>query len=228
MASDLFDWCKRANSLLPRMAEDDDHYELTANMFPDISKNLELPDFAIRRGTHQYLDTMRVEYLQISATKDAYRSLGLSMLAAAFQAKDLWITLTNEVTEYRYLSVLGSEMLSIGRTANRIALKEFVYAPRERSRHPLFADRLTEFPAFHLKCSDSETPPTDIWEARDTVEGFGRLEPSLLLAELLLDIGRQSNTENEFVLEGPAGFQGVDVLSAEVRLWLPGANGYDL
>ena len=228
MASDLIDWCKRANSLLPSMVEDDDLYELTAKMFPDISNDLELSDFAIRRGTHEYLDTIRVDYLQISATKDAYRLLGLSMLAAAFQAKDLWITLTNEVTEYPYLSVLGSEMLSFGRTTSRIALKEFIYEPRKRSRHPFFADRLTEFPAFHLKCSDRETPPTDIWEARDTVEVFGRLEPSLLLAELLLDIARQSNTENEFVLEGPAGFQGVDALSAEVRLWLPGANGYDL
>ena len=158
----------------------------------------------------------------------ALKTLGLAILAAAFQSKDVRITLSNEKTDYRFLSVLGSDMLSVGGTTNRVALKEFGYSPRQRSRHPFFDDQLAEFPAFLLKFSNEETLPTESWDARDTVEGFGRLEPSLQLAEFLLDISRPNNSENEFVLEGPAGFQGVDALSAEVRFWLPGSIGYDL
>ena len=228
MTSDLIEWSRKASPLLPHMDENDRLYEFTAEMFPNISEKVEFPEFAIQRGTHDYEETIRVDCLHISATKEAYQALGFVILAAAFQAKDVWITLTNEITEYRFLSVLGSDMLSIGHTSNRVALKEFRYSPRSRSRHPFFEERLTEFPAFRLKCSDEDVPPNKTWNARDTVEGFGLLDPSLLLAELLLDIARPNNSENEFALEGPTGVQGVAALSAEVRFWLPGAIGYDL
>ncbi|MEM6607784.1 MAG: hypothetical protein AAF689_04335 [Pseudomonadota bacterium] len=210
------------------MVSDYDLYELTPDMLPDIPEQAEFPDFAIRRGLHEYEETIRVDFLQISATKTGYLSLGLAVIAAAFQAKDVLLKLTSERTEYRVLSILGSAMNSVGRTDNQVVLKEFRYSPRQRSRHPFYGERLAEFPAFLLRCSGEETPSTDSWGARDTVEGFGRLEPSLLLAELLLDIARPSTSENEFVLEGPAGFQGVDPLSAEVRFWLPGSIGYSL
>ncbi len=228
MNSDLVDWSKAASSLLPNMAEDDGDYEFNREMFPDIPKNVEFRNFAVLRGTHEYMDTIRVDYLQISATKEACKSLGLAILAAAFHAKDVWITLSNEKTDYRFLSILGSEMTTLGLTNYRVALKEFHYSPCKRSTHPFHDDRLTKFPAFFLSCSNEETPPSEVWEARDTVEGFGQLEPSLRLAEFLLDIARSNNSENEFVLEGPAGNQGVDALSAEVRIWLPGARGYEL
>ncbi|WP_037311109.1 hypothetical protein [Ruegeria halocynthiae] len=228
MTLNLIDWGKRAISLLPDMTEDDDLYDFTAKMFPEITKAVEFSELSIRRGIHEYMDTLRVDYLQISATKDTYQVLGLAILAAAFQAEDVWITLTNEKTDFKFLSISGSDMASCGGVRGRVALKEWSYTPRERTRHPFFADKLAEYPAFCLECSDEDAPLPDVWDSRDTVVGFGRLEPSLELAGVLLDMARPSNSRNEFVLEGPAGFQGVDALSAEVRFWLPGAAGYDL
>ena len=149
MATDLIQWCKKASSLLPHMTEDDDSYEFTGEMFPDLSENVEFSDFAIRHGTHEYMDTFRVDYLQISATKEAYRALGFAILASAFQAKDIWITLTSERTEYRFLSVSSTNMLSFARSISKVSLKQFIYSPRQRSRHPFLK---TDWLSFQRLC----------------------------------------------------------------------------
>ena len=63
----------------------------------------------------------------------------------------------------------------------------------------------------------------DDWNGRDTVIGFGNDDASVLLAELLLQLGSTENETDEVVLEGEGSFRGVGIHSAEVAFWLPGS-----
>jgi hypothetical protein len=63
------------------------------------------------------------------------------------------------------------------------------------------------------------------WQTRDTVW----IPPStgtFRLAELLLNAGCSWNPVREYELEGEAGFRGVAAMSAELRIFLPGSDGF--
>jgi hypothetical protein len=104
----------------------------------------------------------------------------------------------------------------------------FEYSPGHVRRHPWSFDDLhpDDLPFFDLT-NESEVAVKDEERAiRDVLRGFGSIMQALRFAALLLDVSRPDNTTTEIALEGDAGFRGVARASAEVRLWLPGADGW--
>jgi hypothetical protein len=61
---------------------------------------------------------------------------------------------------------------------------------------------------------------------RDTVRVWASSPGILRLAELLLNAGCSWNQVREYALEGDAGYRGVAPMSAELRIFLPGGDGW--
>lgn len=101
------------------------------------------------------------------------------------------------------------------------------YSPEETNGHPwMYENDTRELPVFALSNAEDCVGPTDEdWSRRDTVW----LSPSrrtLRFAELLLNAGCSWNEVREYALEGDAGYRGVGRMSAELRIFLPGSDGW--
>ncbi len=84
-----------------------------------------------------------------------------------------------------------------------------------------------DLPLFSLTNVDDAVGPTDTdWRERDTVRMWAATGGSLRFAELLLNAGCSWNRVREYALEGDAGFRGVPPMSTELRIFLPGRDGW--
>ncbi|HEY6388092.1 MAG TPA: hypothetical protein VIX91_20630 [Candidatus Acidoferrum sp.] len=102
----------------------------------------------------------------------------------------------------------------------------FDYHPNEVDEHPWTERRPPErgWPEFCLTYSGVE--PWRHWDERDKIEGFGGDDASVLLASLLLDIGRDDNLQHCVKLESPFQYGGVSNFSPEIQFHLPESDAW--
>jgi hypothetical protein len=221
----LKSWAEGLLTSLP--LDPDEERELDGSAFPALPDALQCSDLVVRRGYHDY-DTWRVDYPQWSGSRESFGGLGLAILGSMFQARSLTIHLASTQSEIRSLVILAPRLADL-ETGLAVLPSRFSYAPSEVSRHPWLRSPPPpeDLPWFKLTNSGDDVL-TDAQRAeRDCVHGFGSLLGSARFARLLLDLSRPFNQTLEVALECEAGFRGVAPASAEVRLWLPGADYWD-
>jgi hypothetical protein len=105
----------------------------------------------------------------------------------------------------------------------------FRYQFEEVSKHPWKRETLDlrDLPCFWLTKRQASVVTDEDWQSRDTLIGFGSAVGSIRFAELLLNASDSQNRVDEYNLEGPWGIYGVGRYSAEVKLFLPGSQGWD-
>jgi hypothetical protein len=104
----------------------------------------------------------------------------------------------------------------------------FRYSPAEEEQHPWLYECCThDLPMLALSNADDCVGPTeDQWRERDSVWICSSIPGTFRLAELLLNAGCSWNRVREYALEGDAGYRGVAPMSAELRIFLPGSDGW--
>lgn len=95
------------------------------------------------------------------------------------------------------------------------------------AKHPWAGEtNLADLPLLALTNIDDCSVTDEDWRERDTLRQESSDIGTARLAELLLNAGCSWNSRSEYDLEGDAGFRGVAPLSAEIRLFLPGSDGW--
>jgi len=179
----------------------------------------------IRKSTHQYSYSYKVDGLDFYAHKETYSHLGLLYLAIAFHraSSETVIELTHPTSDIKNIIVecQGKDLQTLS-GGYHIQPYAFVYFPREMSKHPFNGHTLPQnLPCFGLTNVNDCIVTEEDFRNRDVVRSFGNDEGSVLFAELLLNAGQLENPVNEYALEGEGGFRGVGIWSAEVTLLLP-------
>jgi hypothetical protein len=83
-----------------------------------------------------------------------------------------------------------------------------------------------DLPLLALSNADDCVGTDDEWRRRDTVWIRASSAGTLRLAELLLNAGCSWNPVRDYALDGDAGYRGVAPMSAELRIFLPGSDGW--
>lgn len=181
------------------------------------------------RKTYKYIDDCyRLDVVHFLAAQETYRYFGLAILAVVFcpALPELQIRLDDQETQVRLIKV------QYGGTTPRAVLgyltmpHSFKYVPSDVSENPWLGRRVLEtgWPEFLLISSGSK--PTENWEGRDTIQGFGGDDPAVMVASLMLDFGRKENDQLLVKLETPVGYGGVSNLSPEIHFHLPGSESW--
>ena len=102
------------------------------------------------------------------------------------------------------------------------------YFPKETEKHPWMYDCCTHYlPLLALSNVDDSVGQADEeWRGRDAVWIWASAPGTLRLAELLLNAGCSWNSVRDYALEGDAGYRSVAPMSAELRIFLPGSDGW--
>src|SRR5205085_11867307 len=107
----------------------------------------------------------------------------------------------------------------------------FVYYPEVPQRHPFYTcgHKISpiDLPCFGLTNKEDFLINEAHRRNRDVVIIHGTDKGLVNFAELLLNVGGDSNQDAEFILEGEGGFRGVGIHSAEVSLHLPGSLAWE-
>ncbi len=184
-----------------------------------------------RKLHHDYNGWQRADALWMYLSPQKCRELGVFLLACAFHhpAKATTLAITHPDSAIRRIIIpavsLKLEDLPIGQTWVPFALR---YFPAETEKFPWMDDCCVhDLPLFALTNIDDCVGPTDAdWRERDTVRIWATTGGSLRFAELLLNAGCSWNRVREYALEGDAGFRGVAPMSTELRIFLPGGDGW--
>lgn len=202
----------------------------SARSLPEPPAQLLTDRLVIRRGFHDY-GNFRVDYPQWYADKETYGRLGLLVLASVFHphAADVTVSLVHRESEIDQLALRAEHPAYFyGLPDLKIALLEYSYCPTIPRRHPWVLDDIhpDDLPFFDLTNHQDIALTEDERAARNLLRGCGSVVAAVRFGSLLLDLSRPQSTTTEIALEGDAGFRGVARASAEVRLWLPGADGF--
>lgn len=242
----LEDFARDVGVSLPTI-EADEGFTLSAQVLPQPLPVLQTSRIVGIRHAHQYNESYPVELIDLYTDKETCRALGLLIFATLFHSEPatVRIDLTHETDERvlasmgadpwttpRYLMIeyghLNEEEVSPGRLWQKPTY--FSHWPEEPHKHPwVYAGRTPpadpyDLPAANLTNLDRLTGPCDV---RDTLAGFGSVQGTAALAELLLNISEPSVSQNEYALESEVGFRGVAPGSVELRLFLPGSIVWD-
>jgi hypothetical protein len=209
--------------------------DTTANRFdassvPPVPQRMTSGSVVIRRGHHDYNGCWRADSLQLYATRQTLRSLGVIVLASLFATPEhaTDIALTHPATDIATLRVRTPPLTTGGVLARRPSWYD--YWPQEWAKFPWSNDALDpdHLPAVYLTDDDELGGITGAqWQNRDTVVGFGSQEGVARFGQFLLDVGNPAHPGDEYRLEGEAGVRGVAPMSAELCLWLPGSSGWE-
>lgn len=208
----------------------DDDFLFHAGRLPPPPPELTTSEVLGLSGQHEY-GSFRVDRVDCMATRSAFRSLGICVLAAVFNADraNVRIHLRQARSAIKTI-VIESPTTSMDDPSlgyNRRPHYLF-YAPKTAERHPWpeAATRPYDLPVVRLTNESELLASTDDWDSRDVICGFGPDTGAALLAELLLNLGGPNQEEKEIALESESGFRGVGPGSAELRLFLPGSFGW--
>jgi hypothetical protein len=206
------------------------HFVFHAGSVPSPADSISTDRILFRKLHHDYNGWYRADAIWMYLTPLKCRELGLYLLAAGFHGpkNPLTLSFTHPESEIRSLRIRETDLClndpPVGFSVAPFALR---YYPAETVRHPWIDDcRTWNLPVFALSNpEDSVGPRAEDWLARDTIwmsTGFGTFR----FAELLLNAGCSWNTVREYALEGDAGFRGVGPMSSELRIFLPGSDGW--
>jgi hypothetical protein len=183
------------------------------------------------KGAHYY-ECWRIDYVQCYAPKETYEQLGLLLFAAVLHnvTHHIVVHLGHPSSEIcRFVLDPAALCRDPGGTGLELMAARFEYWPSLPDRHPWLDEPPApeHLPCFSLTNEAGFTVTEEDRAARDTVVCDGGTSGTVRFAELLLNISRDANDVTEFPLECEAGFRGVGPRSPEVRLWLPGGDGWD-
>ena len=210
-------------------------FTLNAVTLPQTPAIVTTDQLIIRAGQHAYHSYTHscVDALHFHASKRTYRLLGLCLLAKVFHAEpvSIHIMLTHPQSTVRamlldYDQIQGWNLIAQYDTRPH----QFTYEahPVARPWQVLDAAFFPSWllPIFTLTDAAYVAGPCDNQATRDVVRCVGSDCGSILVANMLLNLGRSVEAATEFVLEGEYGFGGVGRGSAEATFWLPGGDGY--
>lgn len=200
-----------------------------SGVLPEPPASLATDRIVFRKALHDYNSWYRPDALWMYLTAPKCRELGLFFLAAGFHGprKMTSLAISHPDSAIRRINIVESELRlddpPTGLTMAPFALR---YYPAETREHPWIDDRDTrDLPVLGLSNADNSIATEEDWARRDTVW----MEPStgmFRFAELLLNAGCSWNSVREYSLEGDAGYRGVGPMSAELRIFLPGSQGW--
>lgn len=184
-----------------------------------------------RYGESAWCDTV-----DFFADKTTYRRLGLLLFSSVFHPnRQVTLLLRHPNTEVTRIRIECSVDDVAQPSPNRLVQMPVAYGywgnPVE-ARHPMSyedwrvsghraAPRASyDLPYLQLTNEDGCCVNEEQVRTRDVVDGFGGPDATVTLAKLLLDIGLPQTELTEFDLESPAGYWGVAIGSAEMRLWV--------
>jgi hypothetical protein len=202
-----------------------------AGVLPVPPTTLSSDRIVIRKTTHDYNSWYRADALWMSLSPRKCRELGVFLLACAFHgpAENITLTLSHPGSDIRRIVIAAGRLtladLPVGLSMTPFALR---YFPAETERHPWIYDlQPDELPMLALSnVDDFVGPAEEEWRGRDTVWIWASRPGTMRLAELLLNAGCSWNTVRDYDLEGDAGCRGVAPMSAELRIFLPGSDGW--
>lgn len=177
------------------------------------------------RGFHP---NYRVDAVEIFAKKETLRSLGLFLLASVFHTElpIIQINLINELSDIKTIYIESMHHVVCETPGFHTKPFVFNYWPNDVFKHPWQYHKIInpyDYPRFFLTNKDDFCHTDDDFAKRDAIRGFGGDTGTVLLAELLLNMSRDENAQDEFQLEGEGGFRGVGPMSCWVEIWLPGS-----
>lgn len=222
--------CAYLSELESTLPQEKKAFLFERKLFPTLPTVIRTPKLDVRKTYHFINNSCRVDVLNFMASKKTYRYWGLAILAAIFRPELSALTLQLECQSSQIKSIL----LRYPGTTSRAVLTyltaphSFEYHPEEIAEHPWMGRCIPEngWPDFLLTYSGSDLH--NHWEDRDVIEGFGNDDASVMLADLLLNLGRDKNKQLMVRLEtifAPA-YRGVSRLSCEVQLHLPGSESW--
>jgi hypothetical protein len=185
----------------------------------------------IRKAKKEYNSWHRADALWMYLNPRKCRELGVFLLACAFHgpAETTTLTISHADSAIRRIVIPAGRLtladLPVGLSIVPFALR---YFPAETETHPWMHDCCTHsLPLLALSNANDCVGPTDEeWRGRDTIWIWAANEGTIRLAELLLNAGCSWNPVRDYALEGDAGYRGVAPMSAELRIFLPGSDGW--
>jgi hypothetical protein len=180
------------------------------------------------RGTHTY-PSLAVDSVHFFATPDAYRCLGLWIVACLLEPgpDEFWLRITHAGSDVRHACVdTRYRSLEGEREGLHTRPHAVIYYPDIVTAHPA-ADKAPPLPDLLLTDRADRMAGFGDPDERDTVTGFGSDVGAWRFAEVLLNVSQPWNERVEVNFEGPFGFGGAAPGGAEVRLWLPGSVGWE-
>lgn len=203
-------------------------FRFDASSAPSLPPSVRSDRIVIVRGHHDYDGHWRADALYLYAARQTLRALGVIVLASLFAAPDAStdIALGHPASDIRTLRIRTPP-----REHGDLALVPlwYDYWPRQQRRLPWNNDPVDprDLPWIRLTDHDELGGVTDAqWQARDTVVGFGPPQATARFGQFLMDIGNPVAAGDEYDLEGEVGFRGVAPGSAELKVLLPGALGW--
>jgi hypothetical protein len=201
-----------------------------AGVLPRPPASISTDRIIIRKGYHDYNGWYRADALRMYLTQKKCRELALFMLAVGFHCprKATTLSITHPDSSIRRIIIRASELRlddpPAGFSMTPFALN---YYPSETETFPWTHDcNARDLPVLALSNADDCVGPNDRdWLNRDTI-WMGMSEAEFRLAELMLNAGCSWNPVREYALEGDAGYRGVGPMSAELRIFLPGSDGW--
>jgi hypothetical protein len=183
-----------------------------------------------RKATHDYNGWHRVDTLWMYLAPQKCRELALFLLASGFHGpkEATTLSITHPDSAIRRIIIRPSELrLDDPPTGFTMAPFALRYYPAETKRFPwMYGVHVEDLPVLALSNADDCVGTRDEdWLKRDTV-WLGVSPGTFRLAELLLNAGCSWNPVREYELEGDAGYRGVGPMSAELRIFLPGSDGW--
>lgn len=203
-----------------------------SGVLPAPPADLATDRIVIRKIKHEYDSWYRADGLLMCLSPLKCRELGVFLLACGFHgpAETITLTISHPESDIRRIIVPAGGLhladLPVGLSTKPFALR---YFPAETASHPWSHDCCTHhLPRFALSNAEDLVGPTEKdWGARDTVWIHEMGPGEFRFAELLLNAGCSWNPVREYELEGEAGFRGVAPMSAELRILLPGSDGWN-
>ncbi len=206
------------------------HFVFHAGVLPVPPAFLSTDRILFNKLHHDYNGWYKADALWVYLTQKKCRELGLFLLAASFHGpkQDTTLSITHPKSAIRKIIIRASELNledpPVGLSMVPYALR---YYPTETNKHPwLYENHIDDLPVLALSNADDCVGATDEdWSTRDTI-WMGAYSGTLHFAELLLNAGCSWNPVREYALEGDAGCRGVGRMSAELKIFLPGSDGW--
>jgi hypothetical protein len=209
---------------LPRILGKDDLI-FDHNNLPVLGElSFETNQIAIKNSWHYYDNYYRIQQFHVSATSEYYQILGLAIMSAVFQQKQIILNLTNPHSYIKKLLIGHNEdKRAVGLTEKPVRYHH--YANEIRGAHSYFGLDNSYFPSV-LLTSEKECYTENEWAARNILH-IGQSNKALThLAEIFLNFGNLNNQQAELVFEGHAGYCCLQPMSVEMRCWLPDSLGW--
>jgi hypothetical protein len=206
------------------------HVIFHAGTLPVPPASLTTDRLLFRKLHHNYNGWYRADALWLYLTPEKCRELGIFLLATCFHGptKQTTLSITHPSSAIRRIVIPATE-LNLEDPPTGLSMVPFAlrYYPEETKKHPwMYESDTRELPVFALSNANDMVGPTDEdWSRRDTV-WLDTSSGTMRFAELLLNAGCSWNEVREYALEGDAGYRGVGPMSAEMRIFLPGSDGW--